>query len=362
MEHAHDQQPRAHGGEDRPLQVPARRTRPRAEPRDALDDRHESKRSGEDPHARHSTLRSQTWWPAIAAAALVCTAGALAYAAPHVDHGGERLSPLLAIFLGVIQGLTEFLPVSSSGHLSLAQAWLGIDPNVAGHRFNITVHAGTLIAVVWVYRKDIGELFHVLRSPSEPSEARTRLLMMLLASLPLGIVLLPGVEDLVIAMESQVRIIGFALWTTAAILFFGFRQQRPVDPSAPAATAPPLPWQAFAIGCAQVVAVLPGISRSGTTIAAGIAVGLPRASAARFSFLISLIAVGGASGKELLSVLADPSGGPAIDPLPFALGFLASLVVGLASLRALLFLVGRGSIGGFVVYLSVLGAIAIFVG
>jgi undecaprenyl-diphosphatase len=104
--------------------------------------------------------------------------------------------------------------------------------------------------------------------------------------------------------------------------------------------------------------VLPGISRSGTTIAAGVAVGLDRASAARFSFLISLLAIGAASAKELLAILGEDAG-RSTDPLPFVAGFCTSLVVGLLSLRGLLYLVGKGRVGGFVVYLLIVGAIAI---
>jgi undecaprenyl-diphosphatase len=272
---------------------------------------------------------------------------------------GQRLTVLWAVVLGAIQGATEFLPVSSSGHLSLGQAWLGIDPSSAGHRFNITLHAGTLVAVVWVYRRDVLALLQVLVRPHVDSEDRTRLGMMLLASLPLGIVLVPVVEDVVVRMESSVRAVGIALWVTAAVLFAAFRGGRGEgEPS----TQPPKPWQAILIGLAQLVAVLPGISRSGTTIAAGIAVGLDRAAAARFSFLISLIAVGGASAKETLEIVSEGAAADPIDPLPFAAGFAASLVVGLLSLRGLLYLVGRGRIGGFVIYLAVLGAVAVFVG
>jgi undecaprenyl-diphosphatase len=272
---------------------------------------------------------------------------------------GQKLDVLWAVVLGAIQGATEFLPVSSSGHLSLGQAWLEIDPSSAGHRFNITLHAGTLIAVVWVYRRDVVALLQVLVRPHVDSEDRTRLGMMLLASIPLGIVLIPAVEDLVVRMESSVRAVGIAFWITAAILFAAFRGGRGEgEPS----TQPPKAWQAILIGLAQLGAVLPGISRSGSTIAAGIAVGLDRAAAARFSFLISLIAVGGASAKEVLEIVSEGAAADPIDPLPFAAGFVASLVVGLLSLRGLLYLVGRGRIGGFVVYLAVLGAIAIVTG
>lgn len=279
---------------------------------------------------------------------------------PSATPAGDALTVPWAIALGALQGATEFLPVSSSGHLAIGQALLGIDPATAGHRFSITLHAGTLIAVVWVYRADVMGLLRALARPTVASWDRRRLIMMFLASLPLGIVLLPGVEELVIAMESQVRWVGVALCTTAIILFFAFRGDRGAtdQPS----LEPPTVRQALIIGLAQVFAVLPGISRSGSTIAAGLAVGLDRPSAARFSFLISLIAIGGASAKEALDIASSPAESANIDVVAFAAGFVTSLVVGLASLRGLLFLVRRGRVGIFVVYLLVAGGAAIVFG
>ena len=294
---------------------------------------------------------------AVAVLAVTMLLSGAAWAAPA--SGGNDLSVWFAILLGAIQGATEFLPVSSSGHLSLGQAWLGIDPQTAGHRFNIVLHAGTLIAVIWVYRSDVRKLIGVLLKPTEDSADRRRLIRMFVASLPLGIALIPAVEELVVAMESQVRLVGVALLVTAGILFAAFRPGRGEGETS---DEPPTTRQAFIIGLAQVFAVMPGISRSGSTIAAGLAVGLDRPRAARFSFLISLIAVGGASAKEVLDIVGDGASGEAIAVVPFAAGFVTSLIVGLLSLRGLLYLVGKGRIMGFVVYLVLMGGIAIAVG
>lgn len=289
-------------------------------------------------------------------ALLLCSSAA--WASPS-EGGGNALTVWFAILLGAIQGATEFLPVSSSGHLSLGQAWLGIDPEAAGHRFNIVLHAGTLIAVIWVYRSDVRKLLGVLLKPTEDTADRRRLIRMFIASLPLGIVLVPAVEDLVVAMESEVRLVGVALLVTAVILFAAFRPGRGDGETT---DEPPTAKQALLIGIAQVFAVMPGISRSGSTIAAGLAVGLDRPRAARFSFLISLIAVGGASAKEVLDILGDSASGETIAVVPFAAGFVTSLVVGLLSLRGLLYLVGKGRVLGFVIYLLLMGTIAIAVG
>jgi undecaprenyl-diphosphatase len=279
-------------------------------------------------------------------------------AASGAAAAGE-LTIAWALALGALQGVTEFLPISSDGHLALAQRLLGIDAAAVGHRFTILVHAGTLLAVVWHYRADLLALVAAALRPGGDPAQRRMLVAIAVASVPLGIVLVPGVEAMVVAMESDVRAIGFALWLTGAALFVAFRGGRG---AAPAATpAVPTAWQSLLVGLAQVTAVLPGISRSGTTIAAGLGVGLDRASAARFSFLMSVPAVGAAVAKETLTLVREPATA-AIDPWPYVVGFAVSLVVGLAALRALLLLVGRGRVMGFVVYLAVLGAVAIAVG
>jgi undecaprenyl-diphosphatase len=336
-------------GEDGTLRLATPADIRTTEPRDALHERNEAEEPGEPAHRpKRSAIEV-----AVLGLVLLVLVGA------DAGNEGQRLTVATAILLGAVQGLAEFLPISSSGHLALGQAWLGIDPSTAGHRFIIAVHLGTLIAVIWVYRADVIGLLKVLAKPHVPSQERTMLLMMLLASAPLAMFLVPGMLDRVVAMESNVRGIGIALWFTALILFVSFRGGRGEGDPSP---EPPKAWQAILIGLAQCVAVLPGVSRSGTTIAAGLGVGLDRAAAARFSFLISLIAVAGASAKEALDVITGDAAADPIDPLPYAAGFVASLVFGLLSLRGLLYLVGRGRIGVFVVYLIVVGGIAIFVG
>ena len=346
--HQHHQQPQRR--RDGALRAATGAHARAAEPRRPLNDEHQP-----DQHARNAAHAHRAYGIAGLVALLVFGVAAPAWAA---DEAPQALTVGFAILLGAIQGATEFLPVSSSGHLSLGQAWLGIDPESAGHRFNIVLHAGTLIAVLWVYRDDVFKLLRVLTKPAEDTADRRRLLMMLLASVPLGIVLAPAVEGLVVSMEGEVRLVGVALLVTAAILFFAFRDGRG---DGDGGEEPPTAKQAIIIGLCQVLAVLPGISRSGTTIAAGLAVGLDRARAARFSFLISLIAVGGASAKEVLDVLGDDAAVGAIPLVPFVAGFVASLVVGLLSLRGLLYLVGKGRVQGFVVYLVLMGCIAIAV-
>ncbi|MCA9693284.1 MAG: undecaprenyl-diphosphate phosphatase [Myxococcales bacterium] len=269
------------------------------------------------------------------------------------------LSVGLAALLGALQGIAEFLPISSSGHLSLAQRWLAIPADAGGHSFNIVVHAGTLLAVLVHYGRDLLGLARAsLTTPGEPrARARRMIAAILLATAPLGLVLLPGLEDMIIAVEGAPRRIGGCLLVTAALL--AATQARGRDGAPDVA---PGPLQALGIGALQLFAVLPGVSRSGSTIAAGLALGLPRAAAARFSFLISIPAILGATLKEGLDLLQAAPGSLAITPAAYLVGFAVSFVVGLVSLKALLSILGRVGLWPFVPYLVLVGGLAIALG
>jgi undecaprenyl-diphosphatase len=270
---------------------------------------------------------------------------------------GVELGYGLAAFLGALQGVAEFLPISSSGHLSLAESWLGVDAESAGHSFNIVVHAGTLLAVLLVYRRDLIDLVRGLFNPAAVAWARPMWAALIIGSLPLVVVLIPGVEALVVRMEGEVRWIGGALLLTAVLLAFSHRSLPPSDDK----DESPILAHAVLIGIAQLIAVTPGVSRSGSTIAAGLALGLGRARAARFSFLLSIPAITAATGKEALELL----GGDAplhFAPGPFALGFAVSFAVGLISLQLLLRLIEKVGMLPFVPYLALLGALALIIG
>jgi undecaprenyl-diphosphatase len=295
-----------------------------------------------------------------------------------------ELTPALAAALGALQGVAEFLPISSSGHLALANMLVGLDPQSVGHSFNIVVHGGTLLAVLVHYRADLAALTRaallrpdVRLPPPEPdpvalaegivpkrqgpediqpnrvgpppNTAGALLFALILGTLPLAGALVPQVEALVIAAESNPQAVGGGFLITALMLAFAHRrtglQREPLQT--------PHPWQAIVIGLAQLVAIMPGISRSGSTMAAAMGLGLGRLPAARFSFLLSVPAVLGATTKEALDLLRD-GGGPAIDPLSFIVGFLVSFVVGAATLRLLIHLLVRAGLLPFVPYLLLL--------
>lgn len=286
------------------------------------------------------------------------------------------LTPGLAALLGALQGVAEFLPISSSGHLALAQRWFGVDPSAAGHTFSIVVHAGTLLAVLLFYRRDLAAIVRALLRPgarartlvepvlpdssprpadppggpppTAPHEAPALLIALVLGTLPLAFALSPPIEGLVLTAEATPRWVGAGFLVTAALLAFSHRRADRTS------RAVPTPWQAMVIGLSQLVAILPGISRSGSTIAAALALGLGRLPAARFSFLLSIPAILGASLKETLDMLEH--GAPAaVDPLAFAVGFVVSFLVGALTLRVLVALIVRVGLVPFVPYLVALG-------
>ncbi len=326
------------------------------EPGDPLKSRDQTARRHEPGHRREYAVL-------LGLLATLAVAGGwagLAHAADASTGPTTGLTLSMAVLLGIVQGITEFLPISSDGHLALGQAILGLQGGAGGHRFTIVVHAGTLLAVVWTYRDDLLALARTVLHPAQDSSDRRLLLAMLVASLPLGLAVLPGVETAIVAMESEVRWVGVWLWVSGLALWIGFRHERLHAPQHPG-TIPTL-RQAIIIGLAQVTAILPGLSRSGMTISSALVVGLDRAMAARFSFLISVIAVSGAVAKEVLGVALGHGDEATIDAAPLLAGFITSLVVGLFALRGLLLLVGRGRVLGFVVYLAIVGAVAIAVG
>ena len=227
------------------------------------------------------------------------------------------MSGLEALLLGVVQGLTEFLPVSSSGHLVILQALLGAEQE--GMLFEIAVHAATLVSVLIVYRRRVAALvWGVLeRRPEELGYAGK----LALATLPAVAAVLVMGEFLEAQFEAP-AVAGWGLLATGAILWTTRR-------TLPRAAAPEPSWSAaFWIGCAQAVAILPGVSRSGSTLAAALACGVAPLAAAEFSFLMGVIAISGAAVRALPEVGAVAPGGASA----LAVGGAAALVSGVVAI------------------------------
>lgn len=205
---------------------------------------------------------------------------------------------LSAAWLGVVQGLTEFLPVSSSGHLILARAFFGWDPGRFGIAFDVACHVGTLVAVLVFFRQDIGEL--MLGAPQalrrDPGPVGRRVRLMAAGTVPIVIVGLLFADEI----EAHLRgpLVAAAGLAIGAILLLAVERIGPRTKGEEALTLP----GAVAIGIGQASALLPGMSRSGTTIAVGMGLGLRREAAARFTFLMSVPAVAAAAAKEALEL------------------------------------------------------------
>ncbi|MFW6010608.1 MAG: undecaprenyl-diphosphate phosphatase [Gemmatimonadota bacterium] len=229
------------------------------------------------------------------------------------------MSALEAALLGIVQGLTEFLPVSSSGHLVLAGAVLGLE--LPGVFFEVTVHVATLCAVLWVYRARIAEL--VRGALAGDGESWRYGLLLALASVPAGLAGVLGREFFEGAFDAPVQAAG-ALLVTGCVVW----SLRITGPSAEEAR--PGPGTALLVGVAQALAIFPGISRSGATVATGVWRGVEPVRMAEFSFLMSVPAIAGAAFLQ-----ADGSLELArqMGTIPLLVGFVAALVAGVLAIR-----------------------------
>lgn len=254
-----------------------------------------------------------------------------------------------AVVLGVVQGLTEFLPISSSGHLILVPVVLGWPDQ--GLAFDAAVHVGTLAALLAYFRGEIAALLSGARS-------RSLGLMLLVATVPAGLagLLLERV------VETHLRgAMVVALSTVVWALVMALADRRaPPPPAAPGDPLARLRWsQALLVGVAQAVALVPGTSRSGITITAGLLGGLDRATAARFSFLLGIPITAAAGGLKLLGLLRHGTG--TADGGALAAALLASFAAGWAAVWFLVGYLRRRSLAPFVAYRLVLAALILAV-
>ena len=272
------------------------------------------------------------------------------------------LTTLMAAYLGFVQGVAEFLPISSSGHLSLLQHFFGLEE--VDNLFNILLHFATLIAVCAVYWKDIVEMIveffrgiaalftrRGAREANRPPEGRRLVLLVILATLPLALVL--PIDSEVEALGSSPVFVSAALIVTGFILFFSDRMARGRKTARTATVT-----DALLVGLAQALATVPGLSRSGCTISAGLLRGFDRKFAVRFSFLMSLPAVLGATLLKVVKTVKN--GGIDTSLLPkYLLGMVIAGVVGYFSIRLVQLLADKGKFGRFAYYCWTAGAVAL---
>ncbi|MCB2187418.1 MAG: undecaprenyl-diphosphate phosphatase [Deltaproteobacteria bacterium] len=253
-----------------------------------------------------------------------------------------------ALFLGLVQGLTEFLPVSSSGHLVLLQNLMGLqEPEML---FDVAVHAGTLAAVLLFFRRDIGDMILGLISSRPEGQRGRRLIWLVLAgSVPTAVIGLLFRHQFE-ALFSNILAVGCALLLTGFLLFFTARVKPPrrnLERTGPG--------RAALIGLAQGLAITPGISRSGATISTAIFLGVERPLAAHFSFLLSIPAILGALALQLKDL--PPDGGPGWAVL--VAGALTAAVSGYLALALLIRVVTQGRLFWFAPYCWLAGLLAI---
>jgi undecaprenyl-diphosphatase len=255
-----------------------------------------------------------------------------------------------AFFLGILQGLTEFLPISSSGHLILAEKFLGIElqPDVL-LSINVLLHAGTLLALLVMYRRMWVALFLSVFNGDRVHQKIT--LLLIIATIPAVLI---GVlfEEMISTRFSSVQSVAAGFFVTAFVLWFGERSMRQ-------RRAEHMSWtNSFFIGVAQACALLPGLSRSGLTISAGRAVGLTRQEALDFSFLMAVPVLAGASVLSAIHVAVEKT--PLPDTFLLTIGFMTSFTVSMFAIIFLRSFVQRHSLSWFSAYLLCIGIVLLF--
>lgn len=278
-----------------------------------------------------------------------------------------------AVLLGLIQGLTEFLPISSSGHLEIGKVLLGVETQ-DDLLFTTMVHAATVLSTIVVFRKQIWDLlkgfFYGLkdwRVAKDESGKRylvcndqtDYLLKIVLSMLPVMVVGL-FFKDSVEALFGSIHVVGGALLVTAVLLFFSDYASRPgrksIFPSNDYRNGISY-WQAFAVGLGQAFAVVPGLSRSGTTISTGLICGVKREVMAQFSFLMVLVPI---LGETFLEVVGGEFGASSVGGLALVLGFVSAFLSGLFACKVMITLVKKAKLGWFALY-CLIAAACIFI-
>lgn len=257
-----------------------------------------------------------------------------------------------ALILGLVQGLTEYLPVSSSGHLTIGANLFGLngEENLA---FNITVHVATVLSTCVILWQEIVWLFKDLFK-WKWNEGTKYVVNILISMIPVGIVGFCFKDKVEVIFGSGLLVVGICLLITASLLAFAYyakpRQREHISP-----------FHAFLIGCAQAIAVLPGLSRSGSTIATGLLLGNKKEKLAQFSFLMVIPPILGEAlldAKDIISTAADL----VATPIPIAsliAGFFAAFISGCLACKWMINIVKKGKLIWFAIYCAIVGILAI---
>ncbi|MDO4191137.1 MAG: undecaprenyl-diphosphate phosphatase [Bacteroidales bacterium] len=255
-----------------------------------------------------------------------------------------------ALLLGILQGLTEFLPVSSSGHLTIAQQLLHLDTSAADNlSFDIVMHAATVLSTLVVLGGEVWRLLRGTFGVLHWNEEKNEVAKLLVSMIPVFVVGMFFKDKVEAIFGSGLTIVGTCLLVTALLLSFSYysrpRQKETITY-----------LYSFTIGIAQSVAVLPGLSRSGATIATGLLLGNKKEKVAQFSFLMVLIPV---LGEAFLSLLKGEFVASSIGVVPIIVGFLAAFISGLFACKFMINVVKRGKLIYFAIYCAIVGAVTL---
>ena len=255
---------------------------------------------------------------------------------------------ITAVLLGIIQGLTEFLPISSSGHLEIAKTILG-DNSLPKESLLMTLvlHGATALSTIVVFRKDIQEIFQGLFQ-FERNDAFYFLLKIITSMIPAVFVGFFFEDFITELFHKNILLVGLMLWVTALLLYLANRAE---------VTEKDLNIKsALGIGIIQAIAILPGISRSGATIALGVILGIDKSKAARFSFLMVIPLIFGSMAKSILEIDNQVS---EISILSLSLGFIAAFITGILACKWMIEWVKNSKLWYFSVYCLIAGSVAI---
>ena len=262
------------------------------------------------------------------------------------------MSWLEALILGLVQGLTEFLPVSSSGHLAIGRELLGVEAS-GDLVFEVTVHAATVLSTIVVFRKEIWKLLQGLFrfKMNDETDYVLKILVSMIPVFVVGMFFKDYVED----MFASLMVVGVALIVTALLLFFSDFASKRAQAENSACNGISW-WQAFVVGIGQALAVIPGLSRSGTTISTGLICGVRRDVMAQFSFLMVLVPI---LGEAFLDVVGGDMAASTIGSFPLLVGFLAAFVSGLFACKVMIALVRRARLSWFALYCAIVGILVL---
>ena len=258
-----------------------------------------------------------------------------------------------AVILGLIQGLTEFLPVSSSGHLEIGKHLLSVETS-DDLLFTTMVHAATVLSTIVVFRKQIWNLLKGFFKFKYNDET-DYLLKMAVSIIPIMIVGL-FFKDQVEALFGSIKVVGIALIFTSALLFFSDYSSKSDSPRSGGKEARNgiSYWQALVVGLGQALAVIPGLSRSGTTISTGLICGVRRDVMAQFSFLMVLIPI---LGETFLEVVGGEFASSTVGALPLLVGFVSAFLSGLFACKVMIALVKKAKLSYFAIYCLIAAAV-----